>query len=385
MIPSNLFAGERLFPSLDLSGGSPSACSGEAPPSRSPPSAPSSFEELKRGAIPVTFDVIHQSFADEVERRLRERLMAAGLIRRMLDYHLATGGKRLRALLPVWVCINLGRDAEIAFDVGVGLELLHNATLVHDDLQDGDTHRRGRPTVWRRWGESQAINAGDALIFEAFGCIARAASGAHLVAPTAVTSMRLVEGQAMEFQLQLPLDHPDALPITMEVWQAMARAKTGALFGLCLRAGAVAAGRSEAFAEAAARYGEGLGLLFQVQDDLLDLVGNKGRARPGSDLKEGKLSFPVVLAYAYAAPDESAPIRAVLNVPREHRTWDMVDEACEALNRCGALTATATWLEHAARAATEHPLSRLVPGCVDKFVAPVGHVLRARPAEEPAH
>jgi geranylgeranyl pyrophosphate synthase len=326
---------------------------------------------------PFTYDVIHRAFADKLERRLQTSIASTGLVRNMIDYHLATGGKRLRALLPVWVCANLDSDAEAAFDVGVGLELLHNATLVHDDLQDGDTRRRGWPTVWCRWGAAQAINAGAGLIFEAFACIARTAVGDRLVGPMAATSLRLVEGQAMEFQLKLPRDHPEVLPITPEVWQTMARAKTGSLFGLCLRAGAVAAGQREAFAEAAARYGEGLGLLFQVQDDLLDLVGDKGRAYRGSDLKEGKLSFPVVLAYTYASPEEVEPIRAVLDRPYEERTSEMVNDACDALERCGALAMTATWLREAAEAAIRHPLSSLVPGCVEKFLAPVRHAIGA--------
>lgn len=358
--PLRGLTGERLFSAFDSDG------------------QPAAISSRRAGrAAPVTFDTLHACCAAEVERRLRGNLAASGLVRGMIDYHLDTGGKRLRALLPAWVCANLDGDVEGALDVGVGLELLHNATLVHDDLQDGDTHRRGKPTVWCKWGEAQAINTGDALIFEAFACIARATPGPRLIGPTAVTSLRMVEGQTMEFQLQLPGEHPLALPATLEVWQAMARAKTGALFGLCLRAGAVAAGRSDAFAEAAARYGEGLGLLFQVQDDLLDLVGDKGRTHRGSDLKEGKMSLPIVLAFAFAAPDAIEPVRAVLNRPRDERTWEMVDAACEALEQCGALAITAAWLRQAAHAANGHPLSALVPGCVERFLAPVRHALGA--------
>lgn len=372
-----LRASDRLFSIFDgifdgISGGDgDSDGDGQGP-------ASGEVVRIERAAhAPFTYDAIHQAFADKLERRLQASILSTGLVRNMIEYHLATGGKRLRALLPVWVCANLNSDTDVAFDVGVGLELLHNATLVHDDLQDGDTHRRGRPTVWCRWGAAQAINAGDALLFEAFAGVARTAVGDRLLGPMAATSIRLVEGQAMEFQLKLPRDHPEALPITPEVWQAMARGKTGSLFGLCLRAGAVAAGQPEAFAQAAARYGEGLGLLFQVQDDLVDLVGDKGRAQRGSDLKEGKLSFPVVLAYSYASPEEVAPIRAVLDRPYEERTPEMVNRACDALERCGALAATATWLRQAAEAADRHPLSSLVPGCVEKFLAPVRHAIDA--------
>ncbi len=325
----------------------------------------------------LSYDMLRKSYAAEIERRLQDRFTATGLVRRIEEYHINVGGKRLRALLPVWVCVNLGHTPDMAVELGVGLELLHNATLVHDDLQDGDTLRRGQPTVWRRWGEAMAINAGDALIFEAFACITRVSAGADLVGPAAAACLRLCEGQAMELQLQLPHKSPEALPATLEVWGEMARAKTGALFGLCLRAGSVAAGRSDAFSEAAARYGEELGLLFQVQDDLLDLVGDKGRGRLGSDLMEGKCSFPVALAYASSTRDGMVPVRALLERPREERSWAMVDEALEALARCGALRATASWLQRSASAAIRHPLAVLLPGFVEQILAPVRHALGA--------
>lgn len=325
----------------------------------------------------LSYDSLYKSYAAEIERRLQDRLTATGLVRQIEEYHINVGGKRLRAPLPVWVCVNLGHLPDRAVELGVGLELLHNATLVHDDLQDGDTLRRGKPTVWRRWGEAMAINAGDALIFEALTCITRSPVGAGLVAPAMAACLRLCECQAMELQLQLPQRSPEALPATLELWGEMARAKTGALFGLCLRAGSVAAGRSDAFAEAAARYGEELGLLFQVQDDLLDLVGDKGRGRLGSDLMEGKFSFPVVLAYAGAMQDRILPVRALLQLPREERSWEMVDEAREALERSVAIMETAAWLKRSARAAIRHPLAALLPGLVERILAPVQHSLEA--------
>lgn len=323
------------------------------------------------------FETLRLAYAAEIEQRLQERLTATGLVRRIEEYHVSAGGKRLRALLPVWVCVNLGQTPEMAVELGVGLELLHNATLVHDDLQDGDTMRRGQPTVWRRWGDAMAINAGDALIFEAFSCISRASVDVDLVGPAAAACMRLCEGQAMELQFQLPRQSPEALLATPKLWGEMARAKTGALFGLCLRAGSVAAGRSGEFAEAAARYGEGLGLLFQVQDDLLDLVGDKGRGRLGSDLMEGKCSFPVVLAGASATRDSMMPVHTLLQRPRAERTWAMVDEALEALERSGAITATAAWLRRSARGAMKHPLAGLMPGFIEQMLAPVKHALDA--------
>src|SRR5262249_42741 len=127
--------------------------------------------------------------------------------------------------------------------------------------------------------------------------------------------------------------------------------------------------------ESAARYGEDLGLLFQVQDDYLDLVGDKGRERRGRDLMAGKLSFPVVWAYEHAPAEEVAPIRAVLDRKAEDRTGTMGDEALAAAVEGGALASTGAWLEVAAEAAAEHPMARVVPGLAERCLEPVAHAL----------
>ena len=322
---------------------------------------------------------IHARHLPEIERRMLESKASAALVRRMLAYHLGLGGKRMRALLPVWVCENLGGAFGAALDLGAGLELMHNATLVHDDLQDGDTHRRGRATIWRRWGMPQAVNAGNALIFEAFARIARAPCAPRIMEHVAAALMQVTEGQSMEFQLQLPPGHVDHLLPILSVWEAMARGKTGALFAACMRAGAAAAGARDEVLESAAGYGNDVGLLFQVQDDYLDLIGDKGRQRRGADLMEGKLSFPIIWAYEHGTPPDVAPIRALLGRAREERTWEMADAALDALRRCGALSATAAWLVAAARAAEGHPMAKIVPGWAAQCLAPVAHALGQDP------
>ena len=320
-------------------------------------------------------------WADDLEDRVREGARASGLVDEMVGYHLATGGKRLRALLPVWTCVNLGGQPEDALDIGAGLELLHNATLVHDDLQDGDRFRRGRPTVWHRWGAAQAINAGDALVFQGLACILRAPAGRWAAGAVSRAMIRVTEGQTMEFQLQLPTMDPNALLPTEETWKEMALRKTGALLGACLQAGAIAAGASAAVAADACAYGEALGLLFQVQDDYLDLVGDKGREARGSDLMEGKLSFPIVWAFAHAEPADVGTLRRILETDRQQKTQTMVEEAIAILERCGALAATAVWLVEAREAAANHPFAHAVPGLADRMLAPVAHAL---PGEERA-
>ena len=294
----------------------------------------------------------------------------------MAGYHLATGGKRLRALLPPWIAAALGGDPEAALGLGVGLELLHNATLVHDDLQDGDVVRRGQPTVWRRYGVAQAINAGDALYFLGMEQLLGSATGVRTASFAARALTRVIEGQVLEFQLQ---DPAGGLPVTLASWERMARCKTGALFGACFHAGGCAAGvDDERLAELAA-HGEQLGLLFQVQDDLLDLVGDKGRDRRGSDLAEGKRSYPVVWVLTHAPPADRAALAAVVQAPREATTDDMIADALRVLDRTGALASTAGWVRRCASELEAGPVR--LPGLIQRILAPVAHALP--PAEGP--
>lgn len=333
--------------------------------------------------VATTLEEVHRRWIGELERRILESGGASGLIGEMNAYHLATGGKRLRALLPVWVCDNLGGRPESALDFGAGLELLHNATLIHDDVQDGDTHRRGRATVWHRWGVAQAINAGDALVFRAMERITRAPAGPRVLPMVCDTMVSLIEGQAMDLQLHLPKGHPERLTPSVETWMEMARRKTGALFAACFLAGAHAAYARTPTVQSAAEYGELLGLLFQVQDDLLDIVGNKGRQASGGDLVGGKISFPILWAFEHGSPAEVAALQQVLACKPAETTRAMVEDAITLLRGCGALAATAEWLKATRDAALRHPMAAVVPDLAAHLLASIG-LPALSPAEKSA-
>ncbi len=293
----------------------------------------------------------------------------------MASYHLRTGGKRLRALIPLWLCDTRGGPARDALELGVGLEILHNATLVHDDLQDGDDTRRGQPTLWRRFGAAQAINVGDALYFLGLETIARAPAGADLLVPAMEAMRRVIAGQVMEFQLQAPAGDPAHLPPTLERWEAMARGKTGALFGACFRAGYAAGARRDDLLDRRAWHGEQIGLMFQIQDDLLDLVGDKGRGRRGTDLAEGKLSYPVVWAYEHGGAVEVARLREVVEAPRDRTDDGMIRVGLRLLEGVGALDATRERLRTLRRELGASPSHDDTPGLVEAILAPVAHAL----------
>jgi len=324
----------------------------------------------------VELDAIRDTWFEPVESLLRETVDMGGdeLLVAMNRFHIETGGKRLRAFLPIWVCANAGGQPEAALELGVGLELIHNATLVHDDLQDGDEVRRGQQTVWRRWGEAQAINAGDSLYFHGMQRLLRSPAGPEVALAASDALVRVIAGQVMEFRLQLEPDHADALAPTLGNWEQMARGKTGSLFGVCCQAGVLAAGR-EAAASDAISFGSDLGLFFQVQDDLLDLVGDKGRDQMGTDIAEGKRSYPVVWALAHGERMAAERILEIVATPRAETTETMLDDAIATLIHIGAIEATARWLRAGGDALRAHPLVQLTPGIVEAVLEPVAHAL----------
>jgi len=207
------------------------------------------------------------------------------------------GGKLLRPSLVCFSCEALGGEPERALPLACALELIHNFSLVHDDIQDGDELRRGRPTTWKAFGAAQAINAGDGLLVLALRTALQAQSSLPpevvLAAQGALLSatFRMIEGQALDLSLE------GGWEVGVERYLDMAKKKTGALLGCALELGALAAGRPELL-PAHRKLGEVLGLAFQIRDDFLGIWGDPAvTGKPvGSDLARGKRSWPVAFA-----------------------------------------------------------------------------------------
>lgn len=296
----------------------------------------------------------------------------------MAAEHLATGGKRLRARLALAATEVMGLPREAGIPWAAACELLHNATLVHDDLQDGDRTRRGAPTLWVRHGAAQAVNAGDLLLMLPFLAIDRVAARAEerlaLVAALAAQAIRTVRGQAEELALA------DAEAPGWDAYLAAVRGKTGALFELPVEGAALLAGRGPAGARALAGAFRGVGVLFQLQDDVLDLFGEKGRGAPGSDLREGKASA-LVVEHLALHPAEAAPLRALLRLPRERTPADEVERTIERFRSGGALERVLARINQEAwevmsapSLAAEPALRELAWELVCVALDPIGHV-----------
>jgi len=211
------------------------------------------------------------------------------------------GGKRLRPLLVLLACEAVGGDTEDAMPAAVALEMIHTYSLIHDDLpaMDDDDYRRGRPTCHRVYGEAIAILAGDALLTHAFLVLADPA--ATRLAPArrlqiiaevaeAAGSRGMVGGQAMDILSEgHEVDRPTLLYLHTH--------KTGALIRAAVRVGGIAGGADGETLQALTRYGERIGLAFQIVDDLLDIEGATAEMgkTAGSDLRRKKATYPALM------------------------------------------------------------------------------------------
>jgi geranylgeranyl diphosphate synthase type I len=277
----------------------------------------------------------------------------------MVQEHLATGGKRVRARLALAAGEALGVERERVVPWAAACELLHNATLIHDDVQDGDTLRRDQPTTWVRHGVPQAINAGDLMLMLPFLALGELrVSGdmrwrlSHALASSAALTVR---GQSLEMEL-LQMRHFG--------WEDFSRAgegKTGAFFGLPVHGAALLAGLDDATAARFAREFVHLGTLFQLQDDLLDLTDRKGRGgRRGSDLAEGKVSA-LVVEHLARHPADTDLLLALLETPRESTPQADIDAMIARFHTGGAVAAVKVRAERIAATVLASPLLTAVP------------------------
>jgi geranylgeranyl pyrophosphate synthase len=236
-----------------------------------------------------------------VEQLLREATRTPGRLGQAAAYLLERAGKRVRARL----CLGLSDSLQIPPEEGIALaaavELLHNASLVLDDVQDNDEMRRGRASVWRTFGRSQAINLGTFLIAQSTALAARLRGISPLFA---ATLREATTGQSAE------IDFHAATP-TLTAYEKMAEAKTGALFALGAKSAAILARLPEDLAATIGNAFARLGAAYQVQDDLADAFGLKGRARAGLDLREGKANS-IVLFHLALRPKDSPALLAFL-------------------------------------------------------------------------
>ncbi len=254
-----------------------------------------------------------------------------GVMNSVVREHLATGGKRVRIQLTLQCAAAIGVPADQAVPVAVATELLHNATLIHDDLQDGDVTRRGQPTVWARHGMAQAINAGDVLLMLPFVALSDAGPrSAQLSGTLARRASATACGQADELAML------DRERLDWRSYVAMCEGKTGQILAIPFESAVLLAGHQTSLARRVGDLVTPLGLAYQVADDVLDLVGDKGRETAGNDLREGKVSA-LVAVHLELVPSDRDALLATLRRPRDETTDTEVAEWIEAFVASGAV------------------------------------------------
>ncbi len=229
-----------------------------------------------------------------LEEACRRYLPAESQVCQAARYSLMGGGKRVRAVLVLSVCDMLGGDATAAEHFAAAVEMLHCYSLIHDDLpcMDNDDLRRGRPSCHKAFGEATALLAGDVLLTEAFEAVAQAPASPE-VCVQAVKALSSGAGSCgMVYGQELDLKY-EVLDTTESQLLQIHRNKTGALINAAVQMGAAAAGANQAQREALEQYAYGLGLVFQIVDDVLDATATTEQlGKPaGSDQANGKTTF----------------------------------------------------------------------------------------------
>ena len=249
----------------------------------------------------------------------RERVEAALLaavrtrdayLTELASHLIVAGGKRLRPVMTI-AAAQVGSKAEVSEDViqgAIACELVHLGSLYHDDVMDESTMRRGVDTVNAKWGNLQAIVAGDFLLARASGIAALL--GNEIAGLLARTIAQLCEGQIEELQ------HTYSVARTVPSYLVSIEGKTASLFATSARIGALVAGHDADVVDALTNYGTAFGMVFQIVDDILDVIATDAELgkRAGHDMEEGVYTLPVLLTLAQQSSD-SDELRSFLGKP----------------------------------------------------------------------
>jgi octaprenyl-diphosphate synthase len=268
----------------------------------------------------------------QVDRVIAERLASSvPLVAQVAQYIIAAGGKRLRPVLLLLTCGALGYTKEQRFNLAAVVEFIHTATLLHDDVVDESTLRRGRPTANENFGNPASVLVGDFLYSRAFQMMLDANSMRVMQTLAEATNV-IAEGEV----LQLMNMHDASLD--EEGYLRVIRSKTAKLFEASARLGAILAGSNAHEEHACASYGQALGTAFQVIDDVLDYDGQAAEMGKniGDDLREGKVTLPLILAMQQGNSTQRETVREAIRSGCVDRLQDIVDIVRET----GALAAT---------------------------------------------
>ena len=290
--------------------------------------------ELMAGEMAQVDAVIHRRLASEVV-----------LINQISHYIVSAGGKRLRPMLVLLFSRALGFEGPERFEMAATVEFIHTATLLHDDVVDESSLRRGRQTANALFGNAASVLVGDFLYSRAFQMMVSVERMRVLEVLADATNV-IAEGEVLQL---MNMHDPD---ISVEDYLRVIRYKTAKLFEASARIGAVLAGSDSPLEEACAAYGQALGTAFQIVDDLLDYEGTTAALgkNVGDDLREGKPTLPLLAAMSRGTPEERELIRHAI----QNGEVERLDEIVAIVRRTGALDITREAARAEAERAREH-------------------------------
>ncbi len=301
------------------------------------------------------FELLRDDLA-AIEREFgRDTVSNVAAITEIGEYLRGGGGKRIRPAVLLLSSKLFNYEGRGAVRLGAVMEIIHTATLVHDDIIDEAQTRRGRPAANTQWGNSKCVLAGDWLYMQSFR-IALQERNLRILDALIELTQQMVEGELLQMEKL-------GKCISQEEHFDLIYRKTACLFSVCMRMGAILGNASPQDEEKVAQYGRDLGMAFQIVDDVLDLTASESvLGKPvASDLREGKATMAVIHALERCTPEEHARIESVLR----NRAFNDVthEQILEILNKYGSIDAAhnraAEYAESARKAICTFPDSEI--------------------------
>ena len=272
---------------------------------------------------------------DDVSRQIKHKLASEiNLIHKMTDYHVKSGGKRIRPLLTLASAKLCGyEDGNRDINLAACIELIHNATLLHDDVIDSSDLRRGVKTANSVWGNQSSILVGDYLFSRCFEMMVEDGSQ-EILKLLSSTSSRIAQGEVLQ------LEYKGEVDLLEETYFNIINMKTAALFAAATRVGACVANKSKKEKDALESYGKNLGLAFQIADDALDYFSTKtifGK-EIGKDFYEGKTTLPLIIIFQRANSEERDFLKEIFK--KKKRNEDDFSKTLALINKYKAVQAS---------------------------------------------
>ena len=272
---------------------------------------------------------------DDVSERIKYKLASEiNLIHKMTEYHVKSGGKRIRPLLTLASAKLCGyKDGSRDINLAACIELIHNATLLHDDVIDSSNLRRGVKTANSVWGNQSSILVGDYLFSRCFEMMVEDGSP-EILKLLSSTSSRIAQGEVLQ------LEHKGEIDLLEETYFNIINMKTAALFAAAARVGACLSDKSKKEKDALESYGRNLGLAFQIADDALDYFSTKNvfGKEIGKDFNEGKTTLPLIIIFQRANSEERNFLKQIFK--KKRRNEDDFSETLALINKYKAVQAS---------------------------------------------